>query len=134
MAAMLVIPATGASAADHCDPISGTAMFNFGDNVGFANVSYDGERQRVPFESTGFQQTGDNTADVFFTFYFPQGIATVVEHAVSTPKGGPAAAFESTIEGTEGTEADWTWGGTANLASGRAAITNITGTLCFPPE
>lgn len=133
LAVLLVLPATGASAADHCAPISGTAMYDFGNNIGFANVSYDGERLRVPFFSIGFTETGEGTADIEFLFLFPQGIVYLVEHSVSTPKGGPAVTFNSTIDVDDGENSQWVWSGTANLASQRAAISSLSGDLCFAP-
>ena len=131
--ALLVVPAAGASAADHCAPIEGTAMYDFGNNSGFANVAYDGERLRVPFFSIGFTPTGEFTADIEFLFFFPQGIVYLVEHSVSTPKGGPAIAFDSTIDVFDGEGSQWTWSGTANAASQRAAISSLSGDLCFGP-
>ncbi len=133
VAGLTVVPATAASAADHCAPIEGTAMYDFGNNIGFANVEYDGERLRVPFFSIGFTPTGDFTADIEFLFLFPQGIVYLVEHSVNTPKGGPAVEFNSTIDVYDGEGSQWTWSGTANIAAQRAAISSLSGDLCFAP-
>ncbi len=133
VAVLLVVPATGASAADHCAPIEGTAMYDFGNNIGFANVAYDGERLRVPFFSIGFTPTGEGTADIDFLFLFPQGVVYLVEHSVNTQKGGPALEFNSTIDVDDGEGSQWTWSGTANVASQRAAISSLSGDLCFSP-
>lgn len=131
VAVVLVVPAAGASADGHCGPIRGTAMYDFGENIGFANVAYDGERLRVPFFSIGFTPTGEFTADIEFLFFFPQGVVHLVEHSVVTPKGGPAGEFNSTIDVFDGEGSEWTWSGTANLASQRAAISKLSGDLCF---
>lgn len=133
VAALLVVPASGASATDHCAPIEGTAMYDFGNNTGFANVAYDGERLRVPFFSVGFTPTGEFTADIEFIFLFPQGDVYLIEHSVSTPKGGPAVEFNSLIDVFDGEGSQWTWSGTANVASQRAAISTLSGDLCFAP-
>jgi hypothetical protein len=130
---LLVVPVGAASAADHCAPIQGTAVFDFGNNVGYANVAYDGERLRVPFFSIGFTPTGEFTADIEFLFFFPQDVVYVVEHSVTTPKGGPAGEFNSTLDVFGGEVSQWTWSGTANLASQRAAISRLSGELCFAP-
>lgn len=131
VAAVVAVPATGASAAGHCGPITGTAMYDFGNNIGFANVSYDGERHRIPFFSIGFTPTGEFTADIEFLFLFPEEVVYLVEHSVATPKGGPAVAFNSTIDVFDGEGSQWVWSGTANLASARAAISHISGQLCL---
>lgn len=133
VAVLLIVPATGASAADHCAPVEGTAVYDFGNNIGFANVAYDGERLRVPFFSVGFTPTGEFTADIDFIFLFPQGDVYLIEHSVSTPKGGPAIEFNSTIDVFDGEGSQWTWSGTANAASQRAAISTLSGDLCFTP-
>lgn len=131
VATLVVAPAAGASAADHCSPIRGTAMYNFGDNIGFANVAYDGERLRVPFFSIGFTPTGEFTADIEFLFLFPQGIVYVVEHSTNTPKAGPANEFDSTLDVFDAEGSVWQWSGTANVASQRAAISHLSGEICF---
>lgn len=133
VALLLVVPATAASADDHCGPIDGTAMYDFGTNLGFATVSYDGERLRVPFFSVGYTPTGEFTADIEFYFLFPQGLVYLIEHSVGTPKGGPAIAFNSTIDVFDGEGSQWIWSGTSNVASQRAAISSLSGDLCFAP-
>lgn len=133
VAVAAVAPASTASAADHCAPIDGTAMFDFGNNIGFANVAYDGERLRVPFFSVGFTPTGEFTADIEFIFLFPQDPVYLVEHSTNTPKGGPSVAFDSTIDVFDAEGSEWSWSGTANLRSSRAAISKLSGELCFAP-
>ena len=130
---VVVVPATGVSAGDGCAPIEGTALVDIANGVGTANVAYDGERLRVPFFTVGFAPTGEFTADIEILFRFPRGDVYVVEHSVSTPKGGPAVEFNSTIDVSDGEGSQWTWSGTANLASGRAAIARWSGDLCLAP-
>ena len=133
MAVLTVVPAAAASAAGHCGTIDGTALYDFGNNIGYANVTYDGERLRVPFFSIGFTPTGDNTADIEFLFLFPQEIVYVVEHSVTSPKGGPAVEFNADLDVFDAEGSQWHWTGTANVASQHAAITSLSGELCFAP-
>lgn len=129
-AALLVVPALSATA-QSCAPISGNAMFDFGRNIGVANVDYDGERLRVPFYAVGFEETGEGTADIYFVWEFPQGDVLLVEHSTNLSKGGPAAEFNSTIDVLDGGSGEWSWSGTSNVAAGRAAVGNISGDLCI---
>lgn len=130
-AALMWGSAAPAASATACPQIEGNAMFDFGANVGHANVSYEGERLRVPFFSVGFEETGPNTADIFFVWEFPQGDVLLVEHSTNVPKGGPAVEFDSTIDVLDGGSGSWAWNGTANLSSARAAIGQISGEICI---
>jgi hypothetical protein len=127
---LMVLPTAGVSASE-CPSIEGNALLKFGDNSGFANVDYDGERLRVHYFGVGFVETGENTADIFFVWEFPQGDVVVVEHSTATPKGGPAIEFNSTIDVLDGGSGHWTWSGTANGASATAAVGHISGELCI---
>lgn len=137
---LMVIPIVGASA-DPCPSITGTALFTWGigpagvgpAGTGFANLSYDGERLRVPFETTDIDQTDENTFDVYFTFDFPDGEVRIVEHSTVTGRDASAVTFDSTIEVLDGGTGSWTWLGTSNNTVGKAAIRGISGDLCINP-
>ena len=130
LAVAMVIPLP-ASAAGHCAQLDGMAALDFVNNVGSARIVLDGQRMRVPFFSTGFVQTGPGTADIFFDWYFPDGVVSIVEHSTTTPTGGPFGHFASSIEVLSGGEGNWQWFGTVDFAHGRARIENISGDLCI---
>lgn len=130
LAVAMVIPLP-ASAAGHCPEIDGKAFFDFGNNIGSARIVLDGERMRVPFFSTGFVETGPGMADIYFDWYFPDGVVSLVEHSTATPTGGPFGHFASSIDVLSGGEGTWQWSGTVDFAHQRARIEQLSGTLCI---
>jgi len=130
LAVAMVIPLP-ASAAGHCPEIDGKAFFDFGNNVGLARIVLDGQRMRVPFHSTGFVETGPGTADIFFDWFFPDGVVSLVEHSTTTPTGGPYGHFASSIDVLAGGEGTWHWSGTVNFFRSTANIQQLSGTLCI---
>lgn len=130
VALAMIVPTVNASANGDCAPIKGTAMLDFGNGGGFANLSYDGERMRIPFETTDLVPTPDGF-DVYFVWHFPGGDVDLVEHSVATSKGGPVIEFNSTIDVLGGGSGTSTWRGTANASSMKGAIVGISGELCM---
>lgn len=130
LAVAMIIPVP-ASAAGHCPTLNGMARLDFVNNIGTARIVLDGQRMRVPFFSTGFVETGPGTADIFFDWYFPDGVVSIVEHSTTTPTGGPFGHFASSIEILDGGEGEWQWSGTVDFAHGTARIEAISGTLCI---
>jgi len=62
-------------------------------------VDYDGKRILIGLESTGFEPTGEFTADIFYTVHFPDGRdVEVVEHSTAAPGVGPLASFTADID------------------------------------
>jgi len=123
-----LVPATSAVAGD-CHAIEGKGFLDF-DGGGTVRVVLDGHKIKVPFVGTGFNQTGENTADIFFDFFFPGEVVSVVEHSTSTWIAGPLVEFNSTIEVLSGGSGGWTWSGNANRAGGVAVIKQLAGALC----
>lgn len=130
LAVVIVIPVP-ASAAGHCAELHGTAVYDFGNNVGNARLVVDGVRTRVPFYATGFVETGPGMADIYFDWYFPSGVVSIVEHSTTIPIGGPNGHFASSIDVIGGGEGSWLWSGTVDFAHSRAHIQSIRGDLCI---
>ncbi len=130
MALVMIIPLPSA-AADHCPTITGRANLDFGAGIGWSRLVVDGQAMRVPFVPTGFVETGPGTADIYFDWYFPNGVVSVVEHSRSTGIGGPFGHFGSTVEVLSGGEGEWRWAGTVDYAHSRARIESISGVLCL---
>lgn len=120
----------GSASASHCATIDGSGRADFGNGVGSLRVALDGEAVKVPFVYTGFEPTGENTADIFIDFFFPHGVVSVVEHSTSTQLGGAVNAFEADVEVLAGGSGGWTWSGIANVARGLASIQALSGELC----
>jgi hypothetical protein len=134
LAVFMLVPAMSAGAESHnCVDLSGRAKLDFGspEQEGKAKLEIDGVKTKVDFVETGSNPTGPNTADIFFTWDFPQGTVTLVEHSTTTPLGGPLVAFDSEIDLLTGASGTWDWSGIANLAAGKADIRTIEGTICF---
>ncbi len=130
LSALLLLPA-GAVAAEECAQLTGVGRLDFGrTGFGVLRLNLDGERLNVVFVGTGFVDTGENTADIFFDVFFPEGIVSMVEHSTNTPLTPPLVGFDSTIDVLAGGSGQWTWSGTANLQKGRANIQQLSGTLC----
>ena len=95
-------------------------------------MDYDGKRILIGLESTGFEPTGEFTADIFYTLHFPDGRdVEVVEHSTAAPGVGPLASFTADIDVLSGGTGDLEWLGLSNLAAGIAVIHSFQGTLCL---
>ncbi len=130
LAVTMLVPGAAAIAED-CPTIEGQGFLDFGrTGQGTVNVIYDGARIRVPFVGTGFVPTGEFTADIFFDFFFPDGVVSVVEHSTVTPVAGPLVTFDSTIEVLNGGTGGWEWSGKTNVAGGHAVIMELSGAVC----
>lgn len=128
---MLLAAAPIASAS--CPTLDGHAMVNFGrTGLGQANVEYDGKRILIGLEQTGFEPTGEFTADIFYTLHFPEGSEVeVVEHSTGSPGVGPLVSFTADIDVLSGGTGELRWRGSSNLAGGVAVIQSFQGTLCL---
>jgi hypothetical protein len=116
-----------------CPTLDGHGLVNFGrTGLGQANVEYDGKRILIGLESTGFDPTGEFTADIFYTLHFPDGSEVdVVEHSIGAPSVGPLVSFTADIDVLSGGTGDLEWMGLSNLAGGIAVIQSFEGTLCL---
>jgi hypothetical protein len=132
--ALLAVPGI-ASADSHCVDVRGTAVLDFSAEVreGTANLIIDHTLTTVEFDWLSLTPTGDNTADVFFTWHFPgpYGDLDLTEHSTTTPAGGSLVRFNSTVDVTGGgNDSAFTWTGTADTAKQEARF-RITGELCL---
>lgn len=115
-----------------CPTLTGKATSDWGGTgTGTSKLVYDGVKMNVDFETTGFTPTGENTADVFFTWHFPTGDVDIVEHSTTTFMGGHNTAFDSTIEVLDGGTGEWVWSGISDIKKGEAKIKKIEGSLCL---
>lgn len=130
LALMMLVPATSASA-QSCAQIEGTAVLDFGTfGIGQAKVVYDGEPTVIYFVPTGFVQTGPNTADIFFDWFFPDGVVQVVEHSETRPLSASRNAFRARVDVIGGGSGGWFWYGQADVVKGIARIEHMVGEVC----
>lgn len=115
--------------ADECPAISGRATLDFFTGAGVAQLTLDGARLVVPFSVTGFTPTGPRTTDVYFEWYFPSGIVTMVEHSTFSTLRPPRYAIDGVVEVTGGGTGSLTWHGILNVFTGRDVF-SLQGNLC----
>jgi hypothetical protein len=123
-ALLLVIPLGASANFVDCPTVEGTAIYNYGDGFGTANLIYDGEQLFVPI----LQGTG--TPEYVEMFWeFPDGTVTLHEDFDLTFKGA-AVEFHSEVLVVDGGTGYLTWEGMSIPARGFAAIRQIEGRIC----